>query len=124
MLDLFADYPFDPPEGIRDLGQIRSHYLALSRTYGFPLDPPNHILAQSSDQLVERGDYAGALEILTHLVELHPSSMDGPWRLANLHRVMGDTATAIRYYEECLRRDPNMAPAREWLERLRSGENR
>ena len=41
----------------------------------------------------------------------------------NLYRVMGDPAKAIRYYEECLQRDPNMTPAKEWLERLRSGEN-
>jgi hypothetical protein len=44
--------------------------------------------------------------------------MNGVWGLANLHRVMGDTAAALRYYEECLRRDPNMAPARDWVRRL------
>jgi tetratricopeptide (TPR) repeat protein len=69
--------------------------------------------------LVEEGDYEGALAILDHLVELYPGSMNGPWQLANLHREMGDTVKAIQYYEECLRRDPNMVPARQWLERLR-----
>ena len=67
---------------------------------------------------MERGEYQEALGVLNRLVEIYPSSLDGPWHLANLHRVMGDTATAIRYYEECLRRDPNMTPARDWLERL------
>jgi hypothetical protein len=33
---------------------------------------------------------------------------------------MGETAAAIRYYEECLRRDPNMIVAREWLDRLKT----
>ena len=65
--------------------------------------------------------YPAALEVLHHLVTLYPSSLDGPWNLANLHRLMGDTATAIRYYEECLRREPNMVPAGEWLRRLRGG---
>jgi len=121
LLDLFADYPFEAGDGAPALTRIRAHYESLSLSYGFTLDPPNHILARSSDQLVERGDYDEALEVLSHLVELHPSSLDGRWRLANLHRVMGDTATAIRYYRECLRRDPNMTPAREWLERLGGG---
>ena len=83
--------------------------------------PSSLILAQSSARLVEKGEHAAALEVLHHLVEIHPSSLDGPWQLANLHRVMGDTATAIRYYEECLSRNPNMNPARDWLERLRGG---
>lgn len=121
LLDLFAEYPFEAGDGAPALARIRAHYESLSLSYGFTLDPPNLILARSSDQLVERGDYDEALEVLSHLVELHPSSLDGPWRLANLHRVMGDTATAIRYYRECLRRDPNMTPAREWLERLGGG---
>ena len=36
---------------------------------------------------------------------------------------MGDTAAAIRYCEECLRRDPNMTPARDWLKRLKGGDD-
>ena len=57
------------------------------------------------------------------LVDIHPDSLDGPWQLANLHRIMGDTAAAIRYCEECLRRDPNMTPARDWLKRLKGGDD-
>ena len=54
-------------------------------------------------------------------MELYPSSLNGPWNLANVHRLMGDTATAIRYYEECLRRDPDLVPARTWIQRLTGG---
>jgi len=39
----------------------------------------------------------------------------------HLHRVRGDTSTAIQYCQECLRRDPDMRPAREWIRRLTGG---
>ena len=121
LLDLFVDYPFKGLANGQGWPDIEAHYDGLSRKYGFEVDPPNLVLSQAADLLVERGDHGSALEVLNRLVEIHPSSLDGPWRMANLHRVMGDTATAIRYYEECLRRDPNITPAREWLERLRGG---
>ena len=36
---------------------------------------------------------------------------------------MGDTAAAIRYDEECLRRNPNMTQARDWLKRLKGEDD-
>jgi len=122
LMDLFSDYPFQGAGETTALGEIDSHYEKLSRVYGFTLHPPNLVLSQASDHLVERGEYQEALSVLNRLVEIYPSALDGPWRLANLHRVMGDTTAAIRYYEECLRRDPNMTLARDWLDRLREGK--
>ena len=121
LLSFFSAYPFRRVAEARGLSDVNSHYADLSRTYGFSLEPPNLVLSQVSDHLVEGGMYQEALAVLEQLVEIYPSSMDGPWRLANLYREMADTATAIRYYEECLRRDPNITPAREWLNRLRGG---
>ncbi len=119
LMDLFRDYPFPSVDDVTGWADIRSHYEGLSRSLGFTVDPPSLILSQSSARLAEQGEHEAALEVLHHLVEIHPSSLDGPWQLANLYRVMGDTVTAIRYYEECLRRDPNITPARDWLQRLR-----
>lgn len=119
--DLFVDYPFDGLANIQGWADIDAHYDGLTRRYGFEVDPPVLVLSRAADLLVERGEHAAALGVLQHLVEIHPSSLDGPWRLANLYRVTADTARAIRYYEECLRRDPNLTPAQEWLARLRGG---
>jgi hypothetical protein len=119
LMDLFSDYPLPSIESVNGWPEIESHYARVSRNLGFDVEPPNLVLTQAGHALMERGDFAAALEVLTHLVEIHPHSLDGPWQLANLHRVMGDTATAIRYYEECLSREPDMVPARTWLERLR-----
>ncbi|MGW8265049.1 MAG: alpha/beta hydrolase-fold protein [Longimicrobiales bacterium] len=121
LLDLFVDYPFSGLDNIEGWTDIEAHYRGLSRKHGFAVDPPVLVLSRAADRLAESGEHAAALGVLQHLVEIHPSSLDGPWRLANLYRVMGDTTTAIRYYEECLRRDPNLTPARQWLERLRGG---
>ncbi len=121
LLDLFSDYPLDLNGATPDLSRIRAHFESLSRRHGFTVDPPNHLLAAASDRLMAAGALQEAEEVLDHLVLLHPSSLDGPWRLANLHRLTGDTATAIRYYRECLRRDPGLTPARDWLERLSGG---
>ena len=121
LMDLFREFPFPAIDNVTGWEEIRSHYEGLSRSLGFTVEPPNLVLSQASDGLVENGEHEVALEVLHHLVEIHPHSLDGPWRLANLHRVMGDTATAIRYYEDCLRRNPNMVPARTWLERLKGG---
>jgi tetratricopeptide (TPR) repeat protein len=118
-MDLFGEYPFPDVEDIAGWQDIKSHYDRVSQTVGFSIDPPNLVLTQAGHHLTEIGEHDAALEVLHNLVDIHPHSLDGPWQLANLHRTMGDTTTAIRYYEECLRREPNMVPARTWLERLR-----
>jgi len=121
LLDLFADYPYPNAAQAASLAGIQAHYDSASAALGFTLEPPNLVLTLAGNGLLERGSYDEALQVLTRLTELYPSSMNGIWGLANLHRAMGDTATAIRYYEECLSRDANMTPAREWLRRLRGG---
>jgi predicted alpha/beta superfamily hydrolase len=119
LLDLFSEYPFPSPGEASGWEQLEEHYGALSASLGFSVEPPSLILTQAAVGLRERREYVGALEVLNQLVDLYPSALDGPWQLGHLYREMGDTASAIRYYEECLRRDPNMMPARQWLERLR-----
>ena len=123
LMDLFKGYPFPSVSDVTGLAEIRSHYEGLTRSLGFAVDPPSLVLSQASNYLTERGEHQAALEVLHHLVEVHPSALDGPWGLANLHRIMGDTATAIRYYEECLERDPSISMARDWLTRLRGGRS-
>jgi tetratricopeptide (TPR) repeat protein len=123
LMDLFRDYPFPSAESVSGWSEIESHYARVSRALGFEVEPPNLVLTRAGHALVDRGEEAAALEVLNHLVEIYPHSLDGPWQLANLYRAMGDTTAAIRYYEECLRRDPSMVPARTWLDRLRGNRS-
>lgn len=122
LLTLFQGYPLPLDRETGTLSEALSHYQALSEGLGFPIDPPELVLSQLSDRLSGAGASGEALEVLTYLISLYPSSVGGYWRLGNLYRERGDTAAAIRYYRECLNRDPNMAPARTWLERLGGGE--
>ncbi len=122
LLDLFSGYPFPSPENASGWEQLEEHYESVSASLGFSVEPPTLILTRAAVGLREREEYDEALKILRQLVGLYPSALDGPWQLGHLYREMGDTASAIRYYEECLRRDPNLAPARQWLERLRGVE--
>lgn len=55
-------------------------------------------------------------------VERNAVSPDGRWRLANLHRELGERARAIECYRTCLEIIPDMRPAREWVEKLEKGE--
>jgi tetratricopeptide (TPR) repeat protein len=118
LLTLFQGYPFPMNPEVGTLSDALSHYQALSERLGFPIDPPELVLSQMSDRLTGAEAFDEALEVLNHLISLYPASVGGYWRLANLHRERGDTAAAIRFYRECLNRDPNMDPARMWLERL------
>jgi tetratricopeptide (TPR) repeat protein len=118
LLELFVEYPLAVPAEATTFADIRTHYDTVGAKLGFTLEPPDLVLTLAGNGMMERGAYREALVVMNHLAMLYPASMNGIWGLANLHRVMGDTTVAIRYYEECLRRDPNMTPAREWLRRL------
>jgi hypothetical protein len=118
LLDFFSDYPLPAPERATDLAEIEAHYDRLGVRLGLTVEPPDLVLTLAGNAMMNRGAYGEALEVMTRLVALYPASMNGVWGLANLYRAMGDTTAAIRYYEECLRRDPDMTPARDWLRRL------
>lgn len=124
LLEVFSDYPFPSPAEARSLEAVEAHYHSVSASVGVPLEPPDLVLTLAANGMMGRGEHPEALRTFQRLVELHPSSLNGPWGLANLHRAMGDTATAIRFYQECLRRDPNLGPAREWIRRLGGGGGR
>lgn len=120
--ELFRDYKFPDNLEVRGLADITAHYAALSEQFGFEVDVPEMPLASKADVLSQGGDTESAMEILNYLIQEYPMSVDGYWRLANLHREQGDRETAIKYYRKCLEIIPNMAPARDWIERLEAQE--
>jgi len=119
LLEIFADYPFPGDTEVNGLADIITHYDALTERYGYAVDPSDQVLAFQADQLAERDLHDAALEVLHELVEVYPHSLNGYLRLGFVYTAVGDTTRAIRYFEECLRRDPNITPARDWLQRLK-----
>lgn len=119
LIDIFSGYPFPQDAEVNSLSDIMKHYDALSDRYGYSVDPSDHVLAHQADQLSDRGMYDASLEVLHRLIEIYPHSLNGYLRLGFVYTVKEDTIRAIQYFEECLRRDPNITPAREWLQRLK-----
>jgi hypothetical protein len=62
------------------------------------------------------------MEMLEYMVGVHPASVDGYWRLANLCREQGENETALEHYRKCLEIMPSMSPARYWIDQLQKGE--
>jgi hypothetical protein len=120
--ELFRDYRIPDDREVRSLMDITSYYAALSERFGFEVDVPRMILASKAAELAKRGAGDSAMEILKHLIEVYPTSVEGYWQLANMHRGLGDRDTAIEYYRRCLEIMPNMPPARYWLEKLEAQE--
>jgi len=71
-----------------------------------------------SDNLAESGRVDAAIEMLEHLVELYPHSLNGWWRLAGIYRERGDIERALHYYRKCLEVDPDMVYAQQMIEQL------
>lgn len=116
--ELFCEYRFPDGREVRGLADITAHYVNLSERLGFEVGIPERTLASKADELSERGEGDAAMEILDYLIGVYPSSVDGYWRLANLHRERGDRERAIECYRKCLEIIPNMRPARDRMEEL------
>jgi enterochelin esterase-like enzyme len=115
---LFSAYEFPADVDVASLAEIDAFYSELSERYGYAVAIPDMVLAMQSDNLAERGRVDEAIEMLEHLVELYPHSLNGWWRLAGTYRERGEIERALHYYRKCLEVDPDMVYAQQWIERL------
>ena len=99
---LFDAYPFPKDLEVASLDDILGHYRALSKRYGFEVDPPERVLAARSQELIGRGRTKAAIEVLELMLERDPSSLDALWQLGNLAERGGRTAEAVAYYERMI----------------------
>ena len=116
--ELFRGHRFPDDVVVKRLADITEHYAALSGRLGFEIDVPERVLATKGDELNGAGAVEAAMGVLGYLIEAYPTSVDGYWRLANLHREQGNREAALRYYRKCLEFIPNMPPALYWIEQL------
>ncbi|HSG26838.1 MAG TPA: alpha/beta hydrolase-fold protein [Candidatus Krumholzibacterium sp.] len=116
--ELFADFTLPGDKQVERLEDFTSHYDSLSARLGFEIGYPEIPLVSKADLLKRSGRVDEAAEMFEFVLEQNPLSLNGYWQLANIRRERGDTEGAIEYYRKCLELMPNMAPAREWLERL------
>jgi predicted alpha/beta superfamily hydrolase len=115
---LFNAYEFPVDVGVASLADIEAYYTELSERYGYEVAIPDMVLTMQSDNLAESGRVDEAIEMLEHLVELYPHSLNGWWRLAGIYRERGDIERALHYYRKCLEVDPDMVYAQQMIEQL------
>jgi enterochelin esterase-like enzyme len=115
---LFSAYEFPADVDVASLAEIDAFYSELSERYGYAVAIPDMVLAMQSDNLAERGRVDEAIEMLEHLVELYPHSLNGWWRLASIYRERGEIERALHYYRKCLEVDPDMVYAQRIIEQL------
>jgi len=119
---LFQSYSIPEDQEIQGLQDVIAHYTSLSDQYGYEVDIPEMTLAYVSDDLMVKGNDEAALEVLGYLIGVYPASLDGYWRLANIHNRLGNKDSAIGYFRKCLEIMPGMQPAREMIQRLETQE--
>jgi predicted alpha/beta superfamily hydrolase len=97
---IFKNYPGPSADRVEGLEALKQHCLNLTREYGYEVDLPEHRAVQVYDALMRKKRSGKALEILTYILENNPSSLNGLWRMAGIHRKNGNLDGAIRNLEK------------------------
>ncbi len=118
---MFQDYSFPEDKEVNGLVDIQDFYRGLSAVYGFPVDPPEHVLSMQTYGLLNRGKRAEALEVVKYVQANYPRSANAYMILANLYQQDGELESALdalRKMVEILPSDVGMIESRiETLER-------
>lgn len=118
----FRDYMFPDSIKVNNLADIQKYYKDLSNKYGFEIDESDLVMTLKSDDLQNQGKVEESKEILNYILTKYPESLNAIWRLANIYREEGDTLKAIEFYKKSIEINPDMVPAKRWLEALEKKE--
>jgi hypothetical protein len=99
---LFRGYQLPDEFHADSLQDILDYYGKRSADYGFPVDPPEHMLTFEGDELLQRGKTQQALDVFTYQLGLYPKSLNALFRLGETYRGIGDYKTARQYYQKFL----------------------
>ena len=98
------------------VNDIIGYYDKLSEEYGFPVDPPSHMLTFEGDKLSEQRRTREAIALFEYQLNLYPKSLNALMRLGEVYRGMGDFEKAREYYKKFLDiRDIDVAMIRNRL---------
>ena len=84
------------------VNDIIGYYEKLSEEYGFPIDPPSHMLTFEGDKLSEQRKTREAIALFEYQLNLYPKSLNALMRLGEVYRGMGDFERAKQYYRKFL----------------------
>jgi len=98
--------------------EIKAHFNALSREYGFKVNPKAGVLFDLAIDLGEEQKNDQAIEIMKYLVSLYPGSEHYIYYLGKLQQIHGDLESAMGCYNKALKINPKYERAKLALKNL------
>jgi predicted alpha/beta superfamily hydrolase len=98
--------------------EIKSHFEALSKEYGFEVNPKQDVLLDIAFDLNDEQKTGQAIEIMKYLVTLYPDSEANYYRLGRLLQKTGDVESAKANYTKALVINAGYEPAKAALDKL------
>ena len=104
----------------RKLGipEIKAHFEALSKEYGFAVNPKPGVLFDMAFDLNDENKTDQAIEIMKYLISLYPDSEMNYYCLGRLLQKSGDIESAEANYNKALGINPGYEPAKTALKKL------
>jgi tetratricopeptide (TPR) repeat protein len=98
--------------------EIKSHFEALLKEYGFTVNPKAGVLFDLTIELADEGKTDQAIDMNKYLISLYPGSEVYFYYLGRLYQKKGDVESAKEYYNKALGINPNDEPAKAALNKL------
>ena len=98
--------------------EIKAHFEALSREYGFTVNPKSGVLLDMAFDLGDEQKTGQAIEIMNYLISLYPDSEMNYFCLGRLVQKSGDIESAKANYNKALGINPDFEPAKAALKKL------
>ena len=98
--------------------EIKSYFAALSKEYGFEVNPKPGVLLDMAFDLDDENKTTQAIEIMNYLIGLYPDSETNYYCLGRLLQKSGDIESAKANYNKALGVNPNYEQAKAALKTL------
>jgi predicted alpha/beta superfamily hydrolase len=118
LLFFFSGYNMTAESKKLPLPEIKSHFEALSKEYGFEVNPKPGMLLDIAFNLNDEQKTGQAIEIMKYLITLYPDSEVNYYRLGRLFQKTGDIESAKANYNKALDINPKYEPAQTSLIKL------
>jgi predicted alpha/beta superfamily hydrolase len=115
LLYFFSECTMDAERKKFSVPEIKSHFEALSKEYGFTVNPKAGVLFDMTIDLADEGQTDQAIEINGYLISLYPDSEFYFYYLGKLYQKQGAVELAKDNYNKALGVNPDYEPAKNAL---------
>lgn len=118
LLFFFSECTMNAERRKLSVPEIKSHFEALSKEYGFTVYPKAGVLFDMVIDMADEQKPDQAIEMNKYLISLYPDSEIYFYYLGRLFQKKGDAESAKEYYTKALAINPNFDRAKEALKKL------